>query len=104
MKITTFIKRNWVKLLMGLIVLCTALGAVFIGTTGTNRQTADAASYEIPEGTYTWNNTPELGSFAGEFSLDFMIITNDFKMESKNKIIVTAASVQYQYNDDADSK
>lgn len=104
MKITAFIKRNRVKLLMGLIVLCTAFGAVFIGTAGTDRQTADAASYEIPEGTYIWNNTPELGSFTGEFTLEFSIITNDFKIESKNKIIVTVASVQYQYNDDADSK
>ena len=104
MKITAFIKRNRVKLLLGLIVLCTALGAAFIGTAGTDRLTTDAASYEIPEGTYIWNDTPELGSFAGEFTLDFSIITNDFKMESKNKIIVTVASIQYQYNDDADSK
>lgn len=202
MKITAFIKRNRIKLLMGLIVLCTALGAAFIGTAGTDQQTASAEEtttisgwyefkntiskpsafiqenidvyingvqynriivalqptisvkkaeepqtylytastgwyddsyremdfgsspvtvsttfynwlianatqkpeYKIPEGTYIWNDTPELGSFAGEFTLDFSIITNDFKMESKNKIIVTVASIQYQYNDDADSK
>ena len=57
MKITAFIKRNRVKLLMGLIVLCTALGAAFIGTAGTDRQTASAEETTTISGYYVFNNT-----------------------------------------------
>ena len=57
MKITAFIKRNRIKLLMGLIVLCTALGAAFIGTAGTERQNASAENTTTISGYYVFNKT-----------------------------------------------
>lgn len=73
MKIMAFIKRNRVKLLMGLIVLCTALGAVFIGTAGTDRQTASAENTTTISGYYVFKETISKPSAYTQENIDVYI-------------------------------
>ena len=97
MKITAFIKRNRVKLLMGLIVLCTALGAALIGTTDQDRQTASAESinYSI-SGTWTWHDTLT-GSSLIEYEINFTIF--DGYLGTKIKYSPTLKQLSYTNNE-----
>lgn len=88
MKIKAFWKRHWLKLVLGLIVLCTALGVAFIGTAGTERQTASAAAYTA-KGSFTFATA--IASDPFECSVNFTSNNISF-----NKIEVRLNNSDYQ--------
>ena len=88
MKIKAFWKRHWLKLVLGLIVFCTALGAAFIGTAGTERQAASAAAYTA-KGSFTF--ATRIASTPFECSVNFTSNNVSF-----NKIEVRLENSDYQ--------
>lgn len=88
MKIKAFWKKHWLKLVLGLIVLCTALGVAFIGTAGTEQQTASAAAYTA-KGSFTFATA--IASDPFECSVNFTSNNISF-----NKIEVRLNNSDYQ--------
>lgn len=88
MKIKAFWKKHWLKLVLGLIVLCTALGVAFIGTARTERQTVSAAAYTA-KGSFTF--ATRIASTPFECSVNFT--SNNIAF---NKIEVRLENSDYQ--------